>query len=250
MMKTRVFIMMVATILHFGVPAIAADKVVVVPLSKNDSNLLPENICSGITIQGVEGKRICLPPDTVVSAGYIWMDRNLGASRVATSSTDAAAYGDLYQWGRLADGHESRTSQTTLNRSDTDVPGHNSFILYPGAPYDWRNPQNDNLWQGDAGINNPCPPGFRLPTITEWETELRSWSSQDAAGAFASPLKLVLGGVRSATTGDVLYVDTQGCYWSSTVDGSSVSTLIIQTGDAGRNTGFRAAGWSVRCIMD
>ena len=28
------------------------------------------------------------------------MDKNLDASQVATSITDAAAYGDLYQWGR------------------------------------------------------------------------------------------------------------------------------------------------------
>ena len=31
--------------------------------------------------------------------GKIWMDKNLGATQVATSSTDAASYGDLYQWG-------------------------------------------------------------------------------------------------------------------------------------------------------
>jgi hypothetical protein len=31
--------------------------------------------------------------------GRIWMDRNLGASRAATSPTDSEAYGDLYQWG-------------------------------------------------------------------------------------------------------------------------------------------------------
>jgi hypothetical protein len=37
------------------------------------------------------------------------MDRNLGASQVATSSTDPASYGDLYQWGRPADGHQIRT---------------------------------------------------------------------------------------------------------------------------------------------
>jgi hypothetical protein len=54
--------------------------------------------------------------NTVVSAGQIWMDRNLGASRVATSSTDSEAYGDLYQWGRGTDGHEKRDSGTTLTR--------------------------------------------------------------------------------------------------------------------------------------
>ncbi|MDO5968527.1 hypothetical protein Q4Q35_01790, partial [Flavivirga aquimarina] len=50
---------------------------------------------------------------TSSATGKIWMDRNLGASQVATSSNDADAYGDLYQWGRAADGHESRTSSTT-----------------------------------------------------------------------------------------------------------------------------------------
>ena len=38
------------------------------------------------------------PVPTVTSAGQVWMDRNLGASRVATSFDDEEAYGDLYQW--------------------------------------------------------------------------------------------------------------------------------------------------------
>jgi hypothetical protein len=33
----------------------------------------------------------------------VWVDRNLGASQVATSSTDPVSYGNSYQWGRLAD---------------------------------------------------------------------------------------------------------------------------------------------------
>lgn len=48
--------------------------------------------------------------------GRVWMDRNLGASRVATSSTDEAAYGDLYQWGRFGDGHQCRKSDTTSTK--------------------------------------------------------------------------------------------------------------------------------------
>lgn len=38
--------------------------------------------------------------------GRVWKDRNLGASRVATSVNDVEASGDLYQWGRATDGHE------------------------------------------------------------------------------------------------------------------------------------------------
>ncbi len=91
------------------------------------------------------------------STGKTWMDRNLGASRVATSSTDAAAYGDLYQWGRLADGHQCRNSGTTTQLSSSDVPDHGDFILASSSPFDWRSPQNDNLWQGVNGVNNPCP---------------------------------------------------------------------------------------------
>ncbi|MEY4885721.1 MAG: hypothetical protein RL151_1030, partial [Bacteroidota bacterium] len=48
---------------------------------------------------------------TVVGAnGKCWLDRNLGASRVATTVTDATAYGDLFQWGRLDDGGQDRNS--------------------------------------------------------------------------------------------------------------------------------------------
>lgn len=88
--------------------------------------------------------------------GRIWMDRNLGASRAATSSTDAQAYGDLYQWGRAADGHEKRNSPTTSSLSGSDQPSHGSFILSSNSLSDWRSPQNDNLWQGVNGVNNPC----------------------------------------------------------------------------------------------
>ncbi|MCP4596812.1 FISUMP domain-containing protein, partial [Neptuniibacter sp.] len=123
-------------------------------------------------------------------SGKTWMDRNLGASQVATSSTDVAAYGDLYQWGRVTDGHEKRTSSTTSTLSSSDTPGHGYFITSNSSPYDWRSPKNDMLWQGVNGINNPCPGGYRLPTKAEWEDEIGDWISPDAAGAFASPLKL------------------------------------------------------------
>ena len=46
--------------------------------------------------------------DMTTSTGKTWMDRNLGATQVATSSADTASYGDLYQWGRAADGHEKK----------------------------------------------------------------------------------------------------------------------------------------------
>lgn len=186
---------------------------------------------------------------TVTSAGQVWMDRNLGASRVATSMIDSEAYGDLYQWGRLADGHESRTSPTTSINSSTDDPGHGSFITEDLYPWDWRVPQNNNLWQGESGINNPCPAGFRLPTDVELNIERASWSSNDQYGAFASPLKLVAAGCRGLYDGTVYDAGSFGYYWSSTVSGI-YSRYLNFYGYASMSSLHRAHGFSARCLED
>jgi len=183
--------------------------------------------------------------------GKIWMDRNLGASRVATSSTDAQAYGDLYQWGRCTDGHEKRNSSTTSTSSSTDTPGHAKFIKGSSSKdYDWRYPHNDSLWQGANGTNNPCPFGYRLPTEEEWLEERLSWSSNDASGAFASPLKLTMAGTRHGISCDLGNVGSYAYYWSSTVDGFSSKYLWFNSNDGGKGITERAQGRSVRCIRD
>jgi uncharacterized protein (TIGR02145 family) len=200
----------------------------------------------------------CTPGPTAVievvnpATGRTWMDRNLGASRVAISSTDAEAYGDLYQWGRRADRHQCRNSGTTSVLSTTDQPAHGNFILEPGLTYDWRNPRNDNLWQGVNGVNNPCPIGYRLPTVTELDAERVSWSSQNSAGAFATPLKLPVAGYRSVSDGSLNDVGNNGLglYWSSTAGGTLTNNLFFHSGDSGMSGGYRAHGFSVRCIKN
>jgi uncharacterized protein (TIGR02145 family) len=183
--------------------------------------------------------------------GRTWMDRNLGATRAAISSTDVESYGDLYQWGRGTDGHQIRTSATTKTLSTKDQPGNVGFILMLNSPNDWRSPQNTNLWQGVNGVNNPCPSGYRIPTEAEWEAERLSWSSNTSAGAFASPLKLPVAGFRRSDDG---LLDTDvgsiGRYSSSTVSGIGTRVRTITSSSASMNTFPRAAGISVRCIKD
>jgi hypothetical protein len=184
--------------------------------------------------------------------GKTWMDRNLGATRVATSSTDSQAYGDLYQWGRRSDGHQCRTSATTSTLSSTDQPAHGSFITTNSGNYDWRSPQNNNLWQGINGTNNPCPTGYRLPTETEINAERLSWSANTSVGAFASPLKLPMAGRRNFSNGSLSGVGSVGSYWNSRVRDEESSHLLFGSGSGNddMDQDHRAFGFTVRCIKN
>jgi len=193
------------------------------------------------------GSGVTAVVDVTTSTGKTWMDRNLGATQVATSSTDANSYGDLYQWGRGADGHQCRTSATTSTLSSTDQPGHGDFIL---AAEDWRSSANTNLWQGVNGVNNPCPSGYRIPTETELNAERLSWSSNNSAGAFASPLKLPLAGYRGSYPPAINNVGTYGFYWSSTVSSTNSRSLFFDSSSASMGTNYRRFGYSVRCLKD
>lgn len=184
--------------------------------------------------------------------GRIWMDRNLGAIQVATSPNDEKAYGDLYQWGRLADGHQKRDSPNTTTLSTSDQPGNGNFIISKSS-IDWRTPRNGNLWQGVNGVNNPCPIGYRIPTIEEWDLERLSWSSSNYNGAFNSTLKLPNAGYRSFDfyNPSVVSPGNGGAYWSSTEDFNKVDSYVLYFGnDANKSYSNRAVGHSVRCIKD
>lgn len=161
--------------------------------------------------------------DVKSKTGRTWMDRNLGATQTATNSNDEKSIGDLYQWGRETDGHQLRNSETITITSSKDSPGHGNYItsIYDR---DWRQPQNDNLWQGLNGVNNPCPRGYRIPTADEWNLERVTWVSNNSSGAFASPLKLPSAGYR---VGANVFL-TEGSYWSSS-SGSGTSLNVLST---------------------
>jgi len=213
-------------------------------------------IVCGIYEECNEDTGTCEVPTVVSAGGRIWMDRNLGASRVATSPTDSLAYGDLYQWGRGTDGHQLRTSETTTTLSSTYDPGHGYFIVVGDfGPGRWMLQHDNSLWQGVSGINNPCPEGFRLPTITEWEIEALSWANNDVEGPFKSPLKLVLAGQRISSNGSFRRVGMFPFYWSSTVGGYGDDNYFayhfsFYGGDYEVGLDVSASGSSVRCIQD
>lgn len=191
---------------------------------------------------------------TNATTGKIWMDRNLGANRAATSSTDAQSYGSLFQWGRRADGHQCvnryvgdgvTTSSNIGTTSSTDTPAHGDFI----TATDWRSPQNNNLWQGIAGINNPCPSGYRVPTETEFNAERLSWTSLNISGAHASVLKWSMPGFRE-TSGGVSNLNTLAYVLSSTISSSNIRRLSISLASSAVGNDPRGRGETVRCIKD
>ena len=197
------------------------------------------------------------------ATGKTWMDRNLGANRVATVRNDPQAYGSLYQWGRFSDGHQCvnrypedgiTTSGTTSNNANTAVPFAGNlwdgfFITENSTPFDWLVPQNANLWQGVNGAFNPCPSGYRLPTQAELDAEIASWSSNNSNGAFASPLKLPVAGYRDSN-GTLTVVGSVGRYWTSTVSILNSIGTFISGSTAFTNTYSRNLGYSVRCIKN
>jgi uncharacterized protein (TIGR02145 family) len=269
-----------------GIGTSAPDSSAILELQSADQGFLPPrlttiqrdaitNPAEGLTIYntdrsclefytGFGWRNICtdsLSTDVVnPGTGKVWMDRNLGATQVATASNDANSYGHLYQWGRYSDGHEMRSSDTTSTMATTSTPGTGGnawdglFILNINSPFDWLVTQDGTLWQGVNGVNNPCPSGYRLPTGAEWSAEVSTWGdSTNAAGAFLSVLKLPVAGARQHADGVIVSVGVNGTYWSSTIAGagSNAQSLIFNSTLAAVIPSLgRAWGLSVRCIKD
>jgi len=200
---------------------------------------------------------------TVESAGKCWLDRNLGASQVAESSSDHLSYGDLFQWGRGDDEHQSitwtsPTTGTPVNASQSGTSGSTSpgnFFLHGSDTwYTGSNPAPSVLWQGPSGVNNPCPIGWRVPNEAEWDAERASWITNNAAGALASPLRLPQPGLRLHNNGVLEGSGSSmgGYYWSSTeVSTNFPRYLDFNHSNANMFTWMRRAdGLPVRCIKD
>jgi uncharacterized protein (TIGR02145 family) len=215
--------------------------------SANTSAVPVPFVCGTSTVAGAGS----ITYGTVVGAdGKCWLDRNLGAPNVATAFNNSANYGYYYQWGRGTDGHQIATSGTTSTLSSSDAPGHGSFILAPSAPNDWRSGQNNNLWQGVSGINNPCPTGFRIPTQSEWAALVSAAGITNYSTAWSSTLKLTAAGRRS-NAGSWYNVGSNGFYWSSSPSGTRASNLYFySTFVSPAYANYRANGFSVRCVKD
>jgi hypothetical protein len=178
-----------------------------------------------------------------------WLDRNLGAEQAAAYPNDALARGDLFQWGRVADGHQKRTSMTTDSLATSPVPGHDRFITDP-AGGNWLTVTNNQLWNPPANANCACPAGWHVATEDELKMERLSWTHDNIRDSFNSTLKWVPTGNRD-NHGIERYADSWAFMWSSTVKNGSVPSLAIIGGGASEVLSSpRIYGLAVRCVKD
>ena len=130
--------------------------------------------------------------------GKVWLDRNLGASQVCSSFDDPLCYGDYYQWGRNADGHEdsgSETNDTLATQIDpVQAVVDGKFITNIVAYRDWAlgdatGATRSANWSKTDG-SSVCPIGFRVPNITELSAETVDEDVINRDTAFTNFLKL------------------------------------------------------------
>jgi uncharacterized protein (TIGR02145 family) len=189
-----------------------------------------------------------------------------------TNDYDMTVYGGFYQWGRkiygAAPGYTARNSATTGTTSSIDIPAHNYHIIRPVsqlyAPWDWRVPQNHNLWGATKTIYDPCPDGWRVPTYAEWNavitynTTVRPTGLIPATGTDGlhirpdgvnTTLFLPATGSR-AFDGTYYMIGTTTAFWSSTPTGEQSWFVEINSGTIVFRTGTRSFGYPIRCIAE
>ncbi|MFT5662315.1 MAG: hypothetical protein ACI9TV_002965 [Sulfurimonas sp.] len=190
----------------------------------------------------------------------IWLDKNVGASRVCTSSTDSDCFGDYYQWGRLTNGHEKANSQTN-NTKALVIDNHTTNFIIEDK--DWLTSDIDNngslrnsQWSVIDGTS-VCPAGYRVPTFNELSAETNYTGVENnetgavkivnAATALQNFLKFPAPGYRHYINGSFYNSpDGYGALWTSTPSPNPTSQSFdygdVNLQEVDENTSYIEAG--------
>jgi uncharacterized protein (TIGR02145 family) len=241
----------------------------------------------------------CTVKSTLRPEGLSFMCYNLGAVNKtiaeqqaynSINAMDATVYGDLYQWGRMADGHQIRSNPAVAGPysgpfdANGQIPGSEitycGHFVYTGSG-DWRTPQDDHLWGKPKTAGDPCPAGWRVPTADEWNSIFMggpgslgiytSWNFTTSGNCFryrnGNTPGLEISSDNGATV--ALFLPTAG--WREKTNGVPIvfsafylsSTAISGTVDiyhlsfdsnniyfGGSGVSGRSTGYSVRCIEE
>lgn len=128
-----------------------------------------------------------LKPQTYPN-GKLWADRNLGAS--ASSSALAEGIGLYYQYGN----------------KNPIINGMNNFGGTSGTPtwIVYEDEDKKNVIKGAKSVYDPCPPGYRIPEVDEWSSNVTlQHTSLDITGSISSGVLMIYD--QSETDNDVYY---------------------------------------------
>lgn len=215
----------------------------------------------GASIDNLEGNLIFQGRTYgIIKIGYqYWLDRNLGAESACEDYIgELDCWGDLYQWGRSADGHQKRNSSISTEISEISKPSHGNFIvvkikdIMKISEANWCKNSNEIFWQLKNGNkNNVCPDGWRVPTMHDF----KEVNISDAKDAF-DKLKLSLAGYRVGIDkyhpgGEINALGVLGIYWTSSIlnSGPLIQSFQIDRRSASKHAvSPKVDGLSVRCI--
>jgi uncharacterized protein (TIGR02145 family) len=215
----------------------------------------------GLTVSLQDGACCGAYTDKVKGEWLPFMCYNLGVEgnneKVSPFEPAAAIHGAKYKWGVKAFALSQTEDQLTSS-------GISDWANKGGTP-----PSGSGVvW--DMTDANPCPDGWRLPTIGEWESVINEnnntrnkvgdkWdnleTNYDTGYKLGDALFLPAAGRRhsgtstGSTPGILEDRGAGGYYWASTADGSaSGRCLSFLSSDLYTYSGVRAAGYSVRCV--
>ena len=214
-----------------GLNAAGTDKVKIDP-SKIGKSVFTGGVWEGYTYQLV----------TSPTTGKVWLDRNIGATQVATSASDSNSFGFLFQFGRSADNHQFRNSSTTTTQEVSETNTSSNFVLNSN---NWSANLSYYIWKPDWEskiMNDVCPPGFRLPTQSELLAEVAGFTSSNLSGAFSSFLKISASEIRDNNSGSISNYN-QAYLWLD-----NQSYLYFGSSGAYVTSGPLSAAVGVRCI--
>ena len=172
-------------------------------------------------------------PAGVVINGIRWATRNVDMPGTFAPHPESA--GRFFQWG-------------TLN-------GAVHHWAATGTVTGWNNSSNRVAW---TAANDPCPPGWRVPTqaeLTNLRNQPHTWTQRNGVsgrlfGTAPNQLFLPAAGHRS-TGGSLWTVGNWGCYWSSSAnDACSGWWLNFCSVSSAVHASNRAVGFSVRCVSE
>ena len=210
-----------------------------------------------ITFKNLEYKVITSP-----ITGKKWLDRNLGATQACTSSIDRACYGDYYQWGRLADGHEKASSSLSTVEVTDILNINNKFIT---RYKDWTSTDTKGnvrtvQWSRIDG-KGVCPIRFRVPTKNELVAETVGYTKKNnitkgavkvtnSETAYQNFLRISNSGFRDGLIGSIGEQESLGGLWTSSADGTNhAKGLMFSTNaGAGLDSGYRSDAIPIRFI--